>query len=199
MDHPAEQNMVSVLCTYDAELAGIAAEWLGDNKIPCVRRCDRERGCSETIELFVPFSYARQAHAILDDWRKFREVVVEAPKVSEKYRRVFGTQAICVWLIANGIAFAIEVVTQDDLWFAKTWPVLLAVLGGVVAVRTYAYWRRLQVLGYDWVSLSDANDILWRVGRKAHAIPSAAELEILPGFTRTAECMIRFLKERGDA
>lgn len=201
MDHPAEQNMVSVYRASDPILAGLAAECLENNEIPVARKEDARTldGGFEvsvgTIELLVAAERVNEAAAVLDKWECLRKTAAAAPPKpptpsgsfeNVKYEVMYSV--FCSILILMSLASTGRVPYIAFVIFLPSLQSLIRILWA------YSYWRHMRSLGYEWPTLGDAYEIKTSLGyRKAYALPPAGDVALLPGYKPDADGIYHFL------
>jgi hypothetical protein len=137
------------------------------------------------FELHVLDSNAAEAREVLIESGMFEahspEASIDDPNPN--------SMTIARWMMAGfiavlvGVGFGGPLIGAIAVFIYTVYFAVMFMLGGPAR-------RRLLELGYEWVGRHDAIEIRMRLGANFHRLPTAAELETIPGFRQTAASLV---------
>lgn len=211
MDFPELANnsmraFVVIMATPDPLLASRAAMLLEEAHIAC-QVSDQgsggngleesepgDAGGAGRIRVRVPAQDAFDAVRLLRSLRQ-AGTVIEGPDFSKSIRMIRNITVV---------ALACILLSPISSWFVPVGMFLLcpalamAFPIAMFCVPGYFYRQRMNRLDYDWPTVMDAGVIFWQLGKDAHSIPPASDLEMIPGYGRSCEGVISFVLDRAE-
>lgn len=184
----SEFELVSLICTPDVVRVRDASTVLDNAGIPYMQNHNESSLSSGEIELLVPSDYVETAMNAIEspdnDPKVFHAAML--PDWVERFILFVFVSYIVVFmfvlLVTTGL-FMLGVIAVMAL-LARY---LLALVSGI------SYCSRLKQLGYEWPTIRDARIIRARFGKLAYKVPPAADVEVLPGISRSREGLIQFM------
>lgn len=182
------EELVEVFTTQDPDLATTACAYFENEQIRFTRR---DGAAGILFQVFVAQKDTAKAKAIIERWAFLRNHA-KALLEEHSYRRItFVSQLSALW---NLIFFAPIFIFYNSLYLLIVWITApIGILMLLLAIA-YSYLLRLRVLGYEWPTLRDANDIFWNCFPYARILPPAADVEMIPGGERSPKHIVQFIK-----